>query len=396
MNDYYTFIHLLKTMATNDLKPNYSSSEEEEDEDEEPEEASASEDEQQTSGSDSEQVSDSDSEQKPKPKPEPKKILIAPSKPVIKHHVQSKSSSEPEESASETDSDSPPKKPSFVTNPNPNIKPISSVPMQREGTIPGKKSGSKTTSTPAVSPASKRPAVAPASEKETKKAKSVTVTDDDSKKQLFQRLWSEDDEIVILQGMIDYMNDSGENLIADMGAFHEFIKKSLHVDVSRAQLVDKIRRLKKKFVNNVSREKNGKDRSFSKSHEQKGYELSKLIWGNGSSYTSVTDGKKKQGQKNAALVQSNGSDEKEVEMMEGEKNMDISRFVRHGGRDEGPVLPEEIVKGGMELVEGSKRLELEERWKSLKKQELELYLKKMEFVKEQALVVLEAVNSSGN
>ncbi|KAI3683179.1 hypothetical protein L1987_83679 [Smallanthus sonchifolius] len=352
-------------MAQNDLKPNYSSSD---DDEEEEEEASGSEDEQ-TSNSESE-ASDSASEEKPQPEPE--KHLIAPPKSAIKPQA----SSESEESGSDTDSNSdlPPKKSVVVY---PNVKPISSIPMEREVPNPG----SKTSSTPSKRPPSHASA---ASEKDRKKAKSNTPTDDDSKKQLFQRLWSEDDEIVILKGMIDYKTESCENPIADMGAFHDIIKKSLHVDVSRAQLVDKIRRLKKKFVNNVSREKNGKDRSFSKKHEQKGYELSKLIWGSGAS----TSG--------GSLVKLNGVEDKEGGGVEVEKKMDVSQFVRYGGRDESPVLPEEIVKAGMELVEGSKRVELEERWRSLKKEELELYLKKMELVKEQALVVLEAVNSSGN
>ncbi|KAJ0475560.1 putative transcription factor GeBP family [Helianthus annuus] len=84
--------------------------------------------------------------------------------------------------------------------------------------------------------------MATVNEKDAKKPKSNTSNSikEESKKQLFQRLWSEDDEIVILKGMIDYKGENGENnnnIIGDTGAFHEFIKKSLHVDVSRAQLI---------------------------------------------------------------------------------------------------------------------------------------------------------------
>lgn len=389
-------------MAQNDLKPNYSSSEEEEDEEEE---ASGSEDEQ-TSGSESDEASDSDSGEKPQ-KQEPKKPLIAPPpQSANKPQAPDLSSSEPEESGSETDSDSPPK--SRVVA-DPNIKPISSKPMEREEganleSKPAKKAGSKTSSTPPPAK-TKRPPPAPtaSSDKDAKKAKN-TATDDDSKKQLFQRLWSEDDEIVILKGMIDYKTEkNGENPIADMGAFHEFIKKSLHVDVSRAQLVDKVRRLKKKYVNNASREKNGKDRSFSKSHEQKGYELSKLIWGSNSDNPG-TESRKKQSQKNGSatssaavtIPKSNGVDDKDVSMMEVEKKMDISRFVQYGRNNDSPILQEEIIKAGVEMAKDSEREELEERLNNLKKLELELFVKRMDFMKEQAVRVLEAVNSSGN
>lgn len=317
-------------MAHNQLTPNYSTSDDDEEE-EEP-----------TSGSDDDQPSASDSDQ-----------------PLI--------------SDSETDSDS-----DLPPAVDPNVKPISSVPM---GFSLNPNPDSKLIIKSLPMERSKRMPVNDNNNNndDFKKAK---IIEDDSKKQLFQRLWSEDDEIVILKGLIDYKSETGESLIADMGAFHEFIKKSLHVDVTRAQLVDKIRRLRKKYVNNASREKGGKDRSFSKSHEREGYELSKLIWGGGG---------------NNAASTSNGVDDKEglgVELVE--KSVDINRVVRYDGRDDGPVVTEEIVKAGMELVEGSKRVEFEEKWRRLKKEELEIYLKKTELIKEQALVVLEAVNSSGN
>ncbi|PWA67788.1 hypothetical protein CTI12_AA311590 [Artemisia annua] len=44
-------------------------------------------------------------------------------------------------------------------------------------------------------------------EKEAKKAKKTD--EEDSKKPLFQRLFSEEDELVILKSMIDYKNENG-------------------------------------------------------------------------------------------------------------------------------------------------------------------------------------------
>ena len=69
---------------------------------------------------------------------------------------------------------------------------------------------------------------------------------------LSQRLWSDDDEIVILNGMNEFWVDNGTPPCKNMGAFLDFIKKFLHVDVSRSQLTDKIWRLKKKYQKNVS------------------------------------------------------------------------------------------------------------------------------------------------
>ncbi|KAL8234423.1 hypothetical protein R6Q59_020523 [Mikania micrantha] len=52
---------------------------------------------------------------------------------------------------------------------------------------------------------------------------------------------------------------------------------------------------------------------------------------------------------------------------------------------------EEIVKAGLELTDDSKRAELEEKRKALDEQELMLYMKRLEFLKNQALVALEGI-----
>ncbi|KAK1426442.1 hypothetical protein QVD17_15114 [Tagetes erecta] len=274
-----------------------------------------------------------------------------------------------------------------------NVKPMASKPVKIGVSLASKSAKKVVWPSPktAITPKNRQLMYALANGKDVKKGKKSIAMDDDSKKQLFQRLWSEDDEIAILKGMIDYRTEkNGENPIVDMGAFHEFIKKSLHVDVSRGQLVDKVRRLKKKYCNNAEKEKYGKERSFSKSHEQKGYELSKLIWGcsNDNNGTKVTKSNKNQSQKNgnskgaaASLVKSNGVDDDKTSMMEVDKtddknvarNIDISRFVQSGGMNSSLIMPNEILKAGMELVDDSKRAELEEKWKKLKKQELMLY-----------------------
>ncbi|XP_028087559.1 probable transcription factor At4g00390 [Camellia sinensis] len=49
---------------------------------------------------------------------------------------------------------------------------------------------------------------------------SAKKTGHDTKKQLFQRLWSEEDEIVILKGMIEYTAKKGSNPLADVNAFY--------------------------------------------------------------------------------------------------------------------------------------------------------------------------------
>ncbi|KAL1191701.1 putative transcription factor [Cardamine amara subsp. amara] len=132
---------------------------------------------------------------------------------------------------------------------------------------------------PAVKSVTKRPASEGTSSKDvTKRAKKVTSGEEESiKKPAFQRLWSEEDEIAVLQGMIDFKGDTGKSPYEDTNGFYEFIKKSISFEVSKNQFMDKIRSLKKKYMGKEV--KNGVEPSFLKAHDRKAYELSKVIWG---------------------------------------------------------------------------------------------------------------------
>lgn len=239
---------------------------------------------------------------------------------------------------------------------------------------------------------SKRPKKKPETNAENSEKKS----NDDSKKQLFQRLWSEDDEIVVLKGMIDYIEKKKTYPVADLNAFHDFIRKNLHVDVTRAQLQAKIRRLKKKFVNNKS-----KERTFTKSHEQKAYELSKKIWGNEngndnegekviSSPKEQSSAARKTPSKRAMVETGDSKEAKFVENVNGDAEMVAGKSVRfHGGNFEDWIL-----RTGVELIEEEKRVETEREWKKLRAEETALYLKKLDFIHTRIKQVLDVLKSS--
>nr|GEW96543.1 protein kinase-like domain, beta-lactamase/transpeptidase-like protein [Tanacetum cinerariifolium] len=57
------------------------------------------------------------------------------------------------------------------------------------------------------------------------------------------------------------------------------------------------------------------------------------------------------------------------------------------------VTDEGIMSKGLELLTGAKKAEMEKKWKVLKVQELEHFVRKIELLKEQAEVVLDAVTS---
>ena len=91
-----------------------------------------------------------------------------------------------------------------------------------------------------------------------------------------RRLFSEKDEIVLLQGVID---SKGENPLKYKRSFYQSMKGSFSFDVTLVQFKDKIRNLKRKYK---AKEKSGEQAasaSASNLHQQKCFQLSKAIWG---------------------------------------------------------------------------------------------------------------------
>ncbi|ONH94190.1 hypothetical protein PRUPE_7G003400, partial [Prunus persica] len=230
---------------------------------------------------------------------------------------------------------------------------------------PIKKLASATT-TPAARARSKRPSESDPKDSKRPKKKKIPELDeepdqareetkkaggDDLKKLLLlQRIWSDDDEITILEGMIDYYTKQGVHPNADMFAFHDFMKKSLKADVNKTQLQDKIRRLKKKYETDVSK---GKKYNPVKPHELWVFDLSKKVWGS-----------------SEGLFALGGLSEqyKCNETCAGLRELTL-------------------LEGCLELIGEPKRAELKEEWKKLHVAELELVIRRGELAK----LILEAL-----
>ncbi|KAI3740833.1 hypothetical protein L2E82_31307 [Cichorium intybus] len=355
---------------------------------------SSSDDEEEVSSEGSE--SESESEMTPPPPPSSRKSQAI-----------SQSSSE----ESESDSDSPPKMPEKA---DPNIKPLASKPMDDEPSRkPRPKNPLSRYSPPPMKPANGK-RKAPEVDDEAMESKipkkevavaavAVAATGSENageKKPLFQRLWSEDDEIVLIKGMINYVETKGKDPIADVNDFHEFVKSSLNVDVNNGQMTAKVKRLKAKFMNNVGKiEQNGKVRSLSNPHEKKMYELSEKLWGRNSNKnpalvsctTKKVNPKPKANQKPKENPNSVVSNEANVNggIESGKTVMHSKSGIRF------PITDEDIMNRALELASGDKKAELEEKWNDLKVQEFKHYLKKLELMKEQGELVLNAIKKSG-
>lgn len=113
----------------------------------------------------------------------------------------------------------------------------------------------------------------------------------DESRKLFQRLWTDEDEIELLQGFLDYNAQRGgphnSSHHHDTAAFYDQIRSKFQLDFNKNQLVEKLRRLKKKYRNVINKFGSGKDYAFKSPHDQATFEISSKIWGssavNGSS-----------------------------------------------------------------------------------------------------------------
>ncbi|KAG5548477.1 hypothetical protein RHGRI_013979 [Rhododendron griersonianum] len=372
-----------------------SSSEEEEEEEEEEDDSGSSSSEETQDQPQHNNINNNINTSTPK-KPQPTPNSSAPKKP--------QPNSSDSDSEYESDSDSP--NTASTRRPDPNVKPINSKPMDDPPKSTKKPRSDPTPSTPAAkssAAAVKRPAAESESNgardskraKKKQKQKDVAAVINNSNettpsKQMFQRLWSEDDEIVILKGLIDFRAKKGYDPMTDLNVFHDFIKKSLHLgDVSKSQFSTKVRRMKKKFENNVKRGKDGQDRSFSNPHEQRAYDLSKKIWGEDSDGFGVGNAKKVngKGRKNEKSLDEELSGRvEEGARREVEPNAGAERAI---GFD--LSIEEVVIKDGLELLSGSKKLEMTEKWRQFRVEEVELYLKRLDLVREQGKLVLEAM-----
>ncbi|XP_041021290.1 probable transcription factor At3g04930 [Juglans microcarpa x Juglans regia] len=102
----------------------------------------------------------------------------------------------------------------------------------------------------------------------------------DDSRRLFQRLWTDEDEIELLQGFLDYTTSRGSTHHNDTALFYDQIKSKLQLDFNKNQLVEKLRRLKKKYRNVLAKSSAGKDVSFKSPHDQATFEISRKIWRN--------------------------------------------------------------------------------------------------------------------
>ncbi|KAI3988485.1 hypothetical protein MKX01_026299 [Papaver californicum] len=273
----------------------------------------------------------------------------------------------------------------------------------------------KHTSIPAKRPAAKPQVEAEKSGKRRKKNNDANAGEESEKKSA--RVWTEEGEIVLLKGMADYIK-KGKGSNSDSNGFYEFIKVSINADVSKDQLSSKIRHAKVRYRQNEAKENNVEVLNFSKQHFEKCYELSKMIWGgekkqgNDDKKEKGKDGEggkdksksKKQKASNPARVSEKQEESVEADDVADKLKATAEKEEGDFGLSELIQYKEQIIKAppGLEsflnkrafqLIEPSKGKAFKKKWKDLQVAETELFLKRIDLVREYSLMALEALKS---
>ncbi|KAF8092507.1 hypothetical protein N665_0412s0001 [Sinapis alba] len=207
-------------------------------------------------------------------------------------------------------------------------------------------------------------------------------TGEEPKKNCFQRVWTEEDEIAVLQGIIDFKNKTGSSPYDDKNALYDLVKKSVSFDVAKTQFMEKIRALKKKFENNLGRgKKKGKDPSFSKAHDCKVFDLAKLVWGDNGIMALESSSAGKSKKVEPAVKKQEKQEEPAVKKQEFVSIVDL--VARFG-------VDDLAAKHGWSRLSFEDKERFQEQWEALQLKEFKFYSQKSAFIHEVVTKMAEA------
>ncbi|XP_057740289.1 GLABROUS1 enhancer-binding protein-like [Arachis stenosperma] len=246
--------------------------------------------------------------------------------------------------------------------------------------------------------------------------------DPQKSKSLFQRVFSEEDEIGILKGLSEFIAKTGKEPYKCADEFYDFMKGSnlIRANVSCMQVKEKIRRLKKKFENILIKEKNGKGTTL-KPHELEALQLGKNVWGHdgrgGEAVLNETAKKDTINNEKAAKItpkkalvphskeKAEAKSKLNSEPLDSNEGRRMSEFsvtslaltsmLRYDGTF-GKPFGEDYIRKGIELLGVAKREDMEARWRKFTDAENKLYAEIAEFYAEQAKLIYQANSSSSS
>lgn len=239
-----------------------------------------------------------------------------------------------------------------------------------------------------------------------KKDEEVKKISGEDAKKMFQRLFSETDEIAMLRGFLDFTSTRGDPY-ENMDAFCDYVKNLIDFNASKAQIVTKLQRCKKKFVNIVKNAlKKGKTEdkvTCSKDLDQKAFDLSRKIWG--ASGVLPAKPRKMSSKEDVKSPPSPSHTPKKMEKQKGivvvdDAQLSSSREMAMFFKAENVSvfgLDESTVSAVWDMVEdGPKKREMEEKLKKLKAMQVELCLQRTALLDTAAKMIFKGNASSSS
>lgn len=195
----------------------------------------------------------------------------------------------------------------------------------------------------------------------------------------FQRIWTLDDEIVVLNNLLQFQSDKGLVKVTNAligGEFYDIVKKKLSIEVTGSQLVDKLRSLKRKYLAIADRAKSGEPFQFAKPHDEAVYELGKKIW--------VRDDESEGRVPNGVAADGGGGTVGSLNLKE------KFPFLKDAVEGMGKRFAEE----GFEMMDPTKAGAFDKRVKSQKIAEMKLGVHELELWKETLKLIMEGVEKA--
>ncbi|XP_031381471.1 probable transcription factor At1g61730 [Punica granatum] len=198
-------------------------------------------------------------------------------------------------------------------------------------------------------------------------------------------MWSEPEEMEVMKGLVEVSKSKPKYELNDI---YESIKQKIPSSVSKRQLSGKIRNLKKKFK---SRDKKVKEGAELSPQEENFLELAVKAWGSVENLVKGRTAAKKPVKGKAAAARG----------LEGHVGTSVSALSRRllkgiedvgGGRS----LNEEFVRKKTYLVDERMRVELDQQWKRLEEQELQLIVERARLINDHAAVICQTRHSLGS
>lgn len=210
---------------------------------------------------------------------------------------------------------------------------------------------------------------------------------------LYGQIFTDDDVIVLLQGMIDFKSMHGDKNMTD---FYFFIKDKLYTQFTKIQITEKFRRLRKKFVGNFKKTtENGCPRDFSNPHDSIVFELSNKLWGNdGCDKKPIVEINEKTRKRRRVELESKKEDRKQKGTIEDKVDIDMELkyplVYPSFNQNIGFIAPEMLEKNWT-LKGSTNSRHSEAKWEKLMIKEVELYCEKLDLMKEMIGSVLRSL-----